>query len=534
MKSRTIGSGGDDADIPTWEAQIDDSDSETGTCIQSAALDGGSQVTYNVTLTGGHAALLTANAGSAVAAPTWAALTSKARIEGSGFSPIFNISGDGLTVEKIGVRATSGNAHAIATAIGTFAIRRCVLSGSGTPCGGLSVNTGTVTVSNCAAFAAPAEIGFGLVSGTLNLYHCSVGGSTFAGFYQSSGAMSAYACVAQGNVFDFFGSIGGDYNVSEDASAPGSAATKYARSSAGWFTNETATSEDFSLVAGKQGWWAANKDAIDQTGWPADVGTDIVGTTRTAPIDPGVWQTPAGGGNPPNATYAEDSQPCEGSNGTITPTNTGDAITSSAVASGTLPTGYVLNANGTISKTGASMVVGDIGSRTVYVDLTNAAGTQSDVPVPIVITANPPVRSYAGSPFTKHCAYASSTANVTDGGGPAVATYALNAALGGLAINSGTGQLTFDPDISEGIGPTQRIISGTSAGGQIGTTAISVEFDYLFTVSVNSGADTALVTMRVGGGDSPPSSFAPSSFARSALSQSSFAPSSFGSSGLVR
>src|SRR5678809_1427501 len=159
---------------------------------------------------------------------------------------------------------------------------------------------------------------------------------------------------------------------------------------------------------------------------------------------------PAGGGNPPNATYAEDSQPCEGSNGTITPTNTGDAITSSAVASGTLPTGYTLNANGTISKVGASMLAADIGSRTVYVNLTNAAGTQSNVPAPLVVTPNPPQISYA-SPFTKHCAYASSTANVTLVSGPTPDTYTLSAALSGLAINSATGQPTCDPDISEGI-----------------------------------------------------------------------------------
>lgn len=199
---------------------------------------------------------------------------------------------------------------------------------------------------------------------------------------------------------------------------------------------------------------------------------------------------------PPDATYAADSQPCEGSNGTITPTNTGGAITSAAVASGTLPTGYVLNADGTISKTGASMVVGDIGTRTVYVDLTNAAGTQSNVPVPITITANPPVISYAGSPFDKKCAYGSSTANVT-ASGPAVSTYALSSALSGLSINAGTGQLTFNPTVAHGVAPTGRTVTGTSAGGQVGSASISVEFHYEFTVSANTGANSALVTMRV-------------------------------------
>ncbi len=236
--------------------------------------------------------------------------------------------------------------------------------------------------------------------------------------------------------------------------------------------------------------------------------------------------------DPPNASYAADSQPCEGSNGTITPTNTGGAITSSAVASGTLPTGYTLNADGTISKVGASMVASDVGSRTVYVNLTNAAGTQSNVPVPITITANPPVISYAGSPFTKYAAFVSSTANVS-ASGPAVvaAGYALSASLGGLALNTTSGQLTFDPDLTEAIPATQRTITGTSAGGQVGTAAISVRFDFRFVPQGTNagGSDPATITLPIGGGDSGEGgSMRRSAFAASSFSRGSFRSSSFG------
>ena len=59
-----------------------------------------------------------------------------------------------------------------------------------------------------------------------------------------------------------------------------------------------------------------------------------------------------------------------------------------------------------------------------------------------------------------------------------------------------------------------------------GTVAISVEFDYLFTVSVNSGADTALVTMRVGGGGGIEASLQEAALERSSLATSSLANSS--------
>ncbi len=293
MKSRTIGSGGDDADAPTWEAQIDDSDSETGTCIESANLSGGALV-LNATLTGGHTALLTAHANNMVNAPTWGVLTSKARMEGTS-SPVVNVTAAGFTVEKIGVRGTSGNTHALQTTADAT-LRRLLLAASSAAAGHTN-NGGTVTVSNCAAFGA--DVGFESAAGTVNLYHCSAVGNAAFGFARYVGTYNCYACISQGAVTaDFFTPSGGDYNVSEDSTAPGSASTKYARTETGWFTNETATSEDLSLVAGKQGWWAANKDAIDQTGWPSDVGTDIVGTSRSGvDIDPGVWQTPAGGGS---------------------------------------------------------------------------------------------------------------------------------------------------------------------------------------------------------------------------------------------
>lgn len=297
MPSGTIGSAtgannvtgvaADYTSVANWEAAID-GNNQTGTVIYIAGAIDSSTVTLDAAYTG---MLLTAHADAAVNAPTYAAATSRARISvgGGGNDSCLYVTGDGWTVEKLALIQPSVSANRCfrVQLTGTVYLRRCVLVG--TDYIQLHNQGGTCVASNCAFFGSALYAGH-----NATFYHCSASSASI-GFNESA----CYGCVVQ-TASTCYGSCTGDYNVSEDATAPGSASTKYARSTSGWFTNTSAGTEDLSLVAGKQGWWASNKDAIDQTGWPGDVATDIVGTSRAAPIDPGVWQTPAAAasGNP--------------------------------------------------------------------------------------------------------------------------------------------------------------------------------------------------------------------------------------------
>lgn len=326
MRSKTIGSGtagnntgsatADYTSVASWESSIADVDDETGTIITKVAPTDSTQVTINAASTA-RAYLLTADSTCAVVAATRAEAGAKARLVGA-VKTLLTISTTGVTVEKVAFTASGAAAgYEGVVQVGDAAtIRRGIVIDD---CGGSnstilllsSANGKTVVVDNVAEIGTSGS-GIGSTpwvnSGTLKVYHGSlllVSGS-YAGYYSAgSGTLECRACVVQGKTGGNFGgdgTAGGDFNVSQDATAPGVSATSRYRSTTGWFNVETSGSEDLSLATAAKGKWVTDgKDAIDQSGWPADVATDIVGTVRSAPIDPGVWQTPGavGGSSTP-------------------------------------------------------------------------------------------------------------------------------------------------------------------------------------------------------------------------------------------
>lgn len=295
MANETIGSGGtyNRTSIANWEANL--TENGTGTVMKAEATD-----TSTVTLDAQYTVTLTADSSVAVSAPTYANATAKARIEVASGNAIY-VSGTGTKAWTISKIACIGGGI-IHHHSSTLTVQRCFVRSpdDGIFAYGEGVIAAVINASNCAVvgttsttyenFATYTDSG----TATLTAYHCSSLGNKY-GFNEINGTLNAYACVEQGAATSgYTAGVGGDYNVSQDATAPGSSSTKYYRSTSGWFANTNAGFEDLSLAAGAQGKWVTDgKDAIDQTGWPSDVATDIVGTTRAAPIDPGVWQTPA-------------------------------------------------------------------------------------------------------------------------------------------------------------------------------------------------------------------------------------------------
>lgn len=211
--------------------------------------------------------------------------------------------------------------------------------------------------------------------------------------------------------------------------------------------------------------------------------------------------------DPPDATYAAFSGGCEAAGGPITPTNTGGAITSAAIAAGSpdsaMPTGFALGANGVVTITHANMVVGDIRAWSFLLDLTNAAGTQEDVPLSITITANPPVNSWGTNALVASCKATpvDQPVTTTHDSGPAVVagTYVLVGSKTDVSVDAADGEVHLIPDRAQWCAPTALAIEYESAGGQTGSTPITVEFDFSGQVTLNDGG-TWDVQLRFGGG----------------------------------
>jgi len=289
VRSKTIGTGGDYADVGAWEASIADVDDETGTAIESADITTGLGVTLNPANTGPWAYLLTADASNAIAAATYASGSSKARLTTTLGSALV-VSGTGWTVEKLAIFSTAASLVVDFQESGTlrrFYVRN-TLSGNGIILGtagkALILDNGIVEIIGTLAVA------FGtVVAATVTAYQVSVlmpsGG--YAGVYVANGTVDCYGVMVQGSASDNWrddggGTFGGDYNLSQNTDAPGANSV---HSTSGLYTNTTATSEDFALTS--------SPAFVDRTGFPTDTDTDIVGTTRPATgADPGVWQTP--------------------------------------------------------------------------------------------------------------------------------------------------------------------------------------------------------------------------------------------------
>lgn len=123
MVSSTIkSSGGTYPDVDTWEANSVDGDSITGSCESSADLLT-ADTTINIPNTGGYTYLLTADAANQVSTPTYANLTSKARLVSTS-SNCLVISTTGVVIEKIGFLASSGGQ--CISINNAMTLRRCI------------------------------------------------------------------------------------------------------------------------------------------------------------------------------------------------------------------------------------------------------------------------------------------------------------------------------------------------------------------------------------------------------------------------
>lgn len=295
MKSRTIGSAtgasnvtgaaANDLNAAAWEAQIDDSDSETGSCIYIAAAIDTSTVTLNATLTSGRTALLTAHADAAFNAPTYAAATTRARINvSSGYA--VEITGAGFTFEKHAVSTSTGSNIALRiTTSSTIYVRRCSVSGSNYFSIFDDNRTGVISNSVMCGYTH-----WGAYNSTL--YHCSASSIAADGgcYYQCV----CYACVAQDvpSGPQAYDSCGG-----EDCVAPVglSAPNVNARSVNGVFKDTGSTTWDLNLRGLNGG---LLQGVADYSGTVADVTTDLNGNARPAaagfPIDPGCAQIASG------------------------------------------------------------------------------------------------------------------------------------------------------------------------------------------------------------------------------------------------
>jgi hypothetical protein len=292
MRSRTIGSStagnntgsatADYTSIQGWQDSIAVTDSETGTIITSVAeVSGGANVDLTATVTSGRTILLTADSATAVNAPTYSDLTGKART-----AYRLYIQSDNFTIEKIAIdSAGSGILCDNATTLKNIVMR----TGSGQY--GLRVfspaSAKIVTVSNVAVIVRGGGAGLACTNanGTLNIYHSSLlaQAASDVGVYRTAGTINCYGVIATGPGTCFSGTVGGDYNVSQDNSAPGS--TTYWRGEVNVFKNVTSTTEDLSMYNPIIGTYA-----VPDYSSSADVGTDIAGTTRSAPRDAGCWQ----------------------------------------------------------------------------------------------------------------------------------------------------------------------------------------------------------------------------------------------------
>lgn len=292
-------SGGTFTTVAAWDAAILDGDNEIGSCESSAALQtGGCTFAAPNTGTPKWTRLLTAASANAVAAPTYSECTSKARIEHTSpglLARAFTISGHGYTIEKIGIYVNNG---VLSYGFGTsgaydVTLRRCAFYMDN--CQGQIYidNGGTWTIDNMAIFGGcnggdQLFVTYG--AGTVNVYNSSIASSQnpYQTVQRDAGTLNCYGVIVQdsgGGNADFAGTIGGNYNVSRDATAPGANSIV---SVSGVYTDRGAGTQDLSLTSGS---W---NGIVNRSGFPSDTDTDITGTTRPSTgADPGCWQTPS-------------------------------------------------------------------------------------------------------------------------------------------------------------------------------------------------------------------------------------------------
>lgn len=146
----------------------------------------------------------------------------------------------------------------------------------------------------------------GIVTGNSNsdhivyIYNCTINGCSDDGIDHNYGTMDCYNTISYNNTSnDFEGTIGGDYNMSEDATAPG--ANSHDSGTGGndpKFTNTGAGTEDFHI--------ASDSDAVGEGTDDPGTGlysTDIDRQNRTSTWDMGADEYVAVGGNAPTGVF---------------------------------------------------------------------------------------------------------------------------------------------------------------------------------------------------------------------------------------
>ena len=309
MKSRTVGSGGNDANFNAWEAQLANTQDETGTAIEAADLKGSGTLAINAANGGGYVYEMTADSSSELKTALAADTRAKARVGSAGagnYSLLLNTSG--IIVERLGM--VSEDTGSLVTLSYDVTLRRLGFeSGDGTSGGGGIYFDGSgytlTVVSNCFFTGCGFYLTYGAPSvnaGAVKFYQCSalMGANTpFLGHYPPFATAYFYANIVQYTAAPIAACYGartamaGDQNVAEDTSADDGSLTNAWNSKAGLFTLETAGSEDLSLASASQGVYSVTDRVSDVP----DLATDIVGTARTGTIDAGVWQTVSAGGS---------------------------------------------------------------------------------------------------------------------------------------------------------------------------------------------------------------------------------------------
>lgn len=291
MRSKTIGSAtaanntgsatADYTSIADWEDSIADTDDETGTAITKVAALQTAGIALLAVPTSGRQYLLTADSSTYVNAATHEAATSRARIDvSSGYAiGVFDL---GWTVEKIAIHnSDSGNNAFISDgsyASGAFTtyFRRCVVAGAAGHVVSWNAYV-TLIASNIASYGSGGAYVCGS-SSTLTLYNCS--GCQLAGytFVHSSGTATANGCISGGGANDnFYGTWGGNYNVSRDASAPGANSLL---SQIEPFIETLAGYEDLRPNG------RVDVRIVNRSGYPSDTDTGIDGTARASTSAP--------------------------------------------------------------------------------------------------------------------------------------------------------------------------------------------------------------------------------------------------------
>lgn len=267
-------SGGDRTSFSDWESNIPANPTEAYTGQLNEAMDGGA-VTMNVSNSSAVDLTLTVVAAyrfyNQTGWPNCAAVEGLGgRIESAGGVNVVDILVDNVVVEWLDLSSTDSPIVRTGTASITGTARNCIIRDTPTTTGAIISAAGTLLVHNC--FIYSCLRGARVNGATLNMYNCTVFDCSAIGIYRQAGTLNAYNCISVGNAKDFSGTIGGNYNISSDATAPG----------ANSFTNETASTILEDVGAGTEDLhWKSTTDREDYPGGSYGYTTDIDNETVT-------------------------------------------------------------------------------------------------------------------------------------------------------------------------------------------------------------------------------------------------------------